>query len=72
MIYYDRHRLEFMTENLPCYNFLLIEEWNACRIFSIVVKLEMFGYLSGGPSAAWEKSASAVLAPPGKLVLRRR
>ena len=28
-----RHRLDFMTGNWPCYRFLQIKAWNACRIF---------------------------------------
>ena len=27
------YRLDFMTGNWPCYRFLQIEAWNACRIF---------------------------------------
>ena len=30
---HDRHRLHIMTGNWPCYRFLQIEAWNACRIF---------------------------------------
>ena len=54
------HRLDFMTGNWPCYRFLRIKAWNACRIFysfGLTMPLRVSIFFEGSN----KKSASTVL-----------